>query len=186
MTNKTTASTLLQEGQDILKARAALRDSDDGERSMARAVAIFNAWTDSTMSEENGWRFMIALKQAREIQGDFHKDDYVDLASYSALLGECESSAENVPEALKEYVFPSDDEFYEMVHKGGPDPVTKPVVDAPQGYNHTVASWVQSPKDYGSLQSFTDAELATFKAEAYSKPVYNTEVAAFFGKGQQQ
>lgn len=131
MTNKTTATTLLQEGQDILKARAALRDSDDGGRSMARAVAIFNAWTGSSMSEEDGWRFMIALKQAREIQGDFHKDDYQDLVNYSALLGECASDSGAVPEALAAYTTPWDpkqdqhteyDKWVEEVRKADPEP----------------------------------------------------------------
>lgn len=166
MTNKTTASTLLQEGQDILKARAALRDSGEGERSMARAVAIFNVWTDSTMSEENGWRFMISLKQAREIQGDFHKDDYVDLASYSALLGECEGSEEDAPDALVEYQSPSDEEFYKWVHKG--DPVAKVI------------------PEYRVAQAYTDAQLDAFKEESYRKPVYSADVAAFFGKGKPQ
>lgn len=164
MTNKTTATTLLQEGQDILKARAALRDSDEGERSMARTVAIFNAWTGSSMSEENGWRFMIALKQAREIQGDFHKDDYQDLVNYSALLGECASC--NLPEEPVVYQNPRDEEFYRWVHKGDVLPVKEPVVYA--------------------LQSHTDAELAAFKEEAYRKPVYDTEMSEFFGKGKQQ
>jgi hypothetical protein len=58
---------------------------------MEKTVAIFNAWTGSNMTVENGWRFMIALKQAREVQGKFNADDYVDGAAYFALLGEDES-----------------------------------------------------------------------------------------------
>jgi hypothetical protein len=85
------ARELLQTGLVVLKQRAETRDASQGERSMAKAVAIFNAWTGNTLSEEDGWRFMISLKQAREIQGKFHADDYVDGANYFALLGECES-----------------------------------------------------------------------------------------------
>ncbi len=86
------ASEILETGRETLNQRAKLRDSEStGERSMARAVAIFNAWQGENgdhLTEEEGWRFMIALKQARMVGGKFHMDDYVDLASYSALLGE--------------------------------------------------------------------------------------------------
>lgn len=86
------ASKILETGSETLTQRAKLRDSTStGERSMAKAVAIFNAWQGDTgdhLTEEEGWRFMIALKQARMAGGKFHLDDYVDLASYSALLGE--------------------------------------------------------------------------------------------------
>lgn len=85
------AHTFLEEGAKVLAARAQLRDSAGGERSMATTVAIFNAWTGLGLSVEDGWRFMIALKQAREIQGTYHRDDYVDGANYFALLGEEES-----------------------------------------------------------------------------------------------
>lgn len=89
---KTPAQTILETANSTLTQRAKLRDSTStGERSMAKAVAIFNAWQGDTgdhLTEEEGWRFMIALKQARMAGGRFHLDDYVDLASYSALLGE--------------------------------------------------------------------------------------------------
>ena len=95
------AHTILQEGVDTLAARAKLRDAAGGERSMARTVAIFNAWTGGNMSEQDGWRFMIALKQAREVQGKFNLDDYVDMASYAALLGENQSIVRKPLEAPK-------------------------------------------------------------------------------------
>lgn len=79
----------LDEAVATLRARAKLRDAgDEGERSMLRTVNIFNAWTGCNISVENGWRFMAALKMAREIQGSYNRDDYVDLAAYSSLLGE--------------------------------------------------------------------------------------------------
>jgi hypothetical protein len=81
----------LEDGAKVLKARAQLRDQPAGERSMAKTVAIFNTWTGNNLSVEDGWRFMIALKQAREIQGAFHGDDYTDGAVYFSLLGEEES-----------------------------------------------------------------------------------------------
>ncbi len=86
------AVSFLERGVQILGERAALRDQPSGERSMAKTVAIFNAWTGNNMSVEDGWRFMIALKQAREISGFFNEDDYEDGANYFALLGEEESA----------------------------------------------------------------------------------------------
>lgn len=86
---------MLEESIGQMKARAALRDAGSGERSMARTIGIFNAWTGNSLTEEDGWRFMVALKQAREVQGHFNRDDYVDLAAYAALLGECENGNPN-------------------------------------------------------------------------------------------
>lgn len=91
----TPAHTFLEEGRKVLEARAALRESPGGERSMATTVAIFNAWTGLNLSVSDGWRFMIALKQAREIQGRYHEDDYMDGVNYFALLGEEESKTPN-------------------------------------------------------------------------------------------
>lgn len=93
--NRIPAQSFLNKGLESLEQKAKLRDVNPakGERSIARAAAIYTAWTGKPMSEEDGWRFMVALKQAREIQGDFHEDDYVDLASYAALLGEAQSGS---------------------------------------------------------------------------------------------
>lgn len=83
------AQDFLQSALDRLQSAAQERDAPDGERSMARAVKIFNAWTGNDMSEADGWSFMVALKQARSVQGNFVADDGVDMAGYVALLFEC-------------------------------------------------------------------------------------------------
>ena len=85
--NGVQASDFLEEAVTTMKKRALQRDTEN-ERSMAKTVAIFNAWTGGSMTEADGWRFMICLKQAREIQGSFLRDDYVDLSAYAGLLGE--------------------------------------------------------------------------------------------------
>lgn len=85
--SKVQAHEFLDEAVETMRRRAAQRDAEQ-ERSMAKTVAIFNAWTGGNMTEADGWRFMICLKQAREIQGKFHRDDYVDLSAYAGLLGE--------------------------------------------------------------------------------------------------
>lgn len=83
------AHELLEQARAALADRAKTRD-DGSERSMALAVSIFGAMTGRTMSELDGWRFMIALKLARAARGQCHLDDWIDLAGYAALAGECQ------------------------------------------------------------------------------------------------
>lgn len=84
---------ILVEAADAISQRGTLRDQPDGERSMARTVAAFNALTGQSLSEADGWTFMIVLKAARAQAGRPHRDDYVDLAGYAALAGECIAQA---------------------------------------------------------------------------------------------
>lgn len=79
---------LLVQASDAIHQRAALRDQPTGERSMARAVAAFNALHDTRMTEREGWEFMAVLKLARANGGTFHVDDYIDMAAYAGLAGE--------------------------------------------------------------------------------------------------
>lgn len=94
------AATFLRRATEAIEARGVVRDQPTGERSMARTVAMFNALmsndTPDTMtkganelSELDGWRFMICLKLARSVGGQFNPDDYIDMAGYAALAGEC-------------------------------------------------------------------------------------------------
>jgi hypothetical protein len=85
------APEFLDDAARVMKARAQLRDQPSGERSMERTVSIFNAWTGNNLSVQDGWRFLVALKQAREIQGFYNEDDYTDMSAYCSLLGEEES-----------------------------------------------------------------------------------------------
>lgn len=77
----TNAATLMEE-------RGKERDKEDGERSMARTVAAFNAMTGHNLSEEDGWQFMVFLKFARMQGGLYKLDDYEDAVAYTALQGE--------------------------------------------------------------------------------------------------
>lgn len=76
---------------DALQERAAVRDAPGGERSAGRAADILTAWTGREWTASDVWRCLLAVKQARESQGDFHADDYIDGAGYFALLGEHEA-----------------------------------------------------------------------------------------------
>lgn len=88
-----TAVGILEEAAACIGNRASERDQDE-ERSMARATAIFNAYRRETgpLSETDGWVFMVCLKLARAVQGNFKLDDYVDGAAYFALAAESEAS----------------------------------------------------------------------------------------------
>jgi hypothetical protein len=83
-----TAAGMLQEAKDCLVARGVERDKPNGERSMKSTVEAFNALTGHSLSESNGWLFMLCLKAARAEGGCFKADDYVDGAAYFALYGE--------------------------------------------------------------------------------------------------
>lgn len=83
-----TAPEFLQSALDSLKNNARLRDAPKGERSAPRAAAILAAWTGERWTPDDVWRVLLAVKMAREIQGEYHADDYVDIAGYSSLLGE--------------------------------------------------------------------------------------------------
>jgi hypothetical protein len=82
------ATDFLQEAQELIGQRGTERDKPQGERSMAQAVAIFNAMTGLELSESQGWKFMVALKFARMSGGKFKLDDYLDAIGYTALLTE--------------------------------------------------------------------------------------------------
>lgn len=83
------ADALLLAAAEAIRQRAALRDLPEGERSMARAIAAYNALTGANLSELDGWLFMCILKLSRATAGEAHIDDYTDLAGYAALAAEC-------------------------------------------------------------------------------------------------
>lgn len=82
------AHEFLERGVSHMRDRAVQRDSEAGERSMARAVAAFNAQEGTNLTEAQGWRFMIQLKYARAVNGVFVADDYEDMCGYAGLAGE--------------------------------------------------------------------------------------------------
>lgn len=85
------AHEFLEKGVGHMKDRASQRDAEDGERSMKRCVEAFNALEGTTLTETQGWKFMVMLKMARSVSGDFTTDDYEDMAAYAGLAGESAS-----------------------------------------------------------------------------------------------
>lgn len=82
-----TATELLEEAAETLRARGASRDLGE-ERSMARCIDAFNTLTRRDLTELEGWLFMVVLKLARVTAGRPQLDDCVDIAGYAALAGE--------------------------------------------------------------------------------------------------
>jgi hypothetical protein len=82
------APEFLERALRALQGNARLRDAPGGERSAPRARDILEAWTGRQWCETDIWRVLFAVKMAREMQGQFHADDIVDLTGYAALLGE--------------------------------------------------------------------------------------------------
>lgn len=88
------AHEFLERGVQHMKDRAALRDSPEGERSMGRTVAAFNAMFGTDLTEVQGWQFMELLKMSRSTQGEFHADDHEDGAAFAGLAGEAAFKAD--------------------------------------------------------------------------------------------
>ena len=83
-----------EKAMDTLAQRGKEYDKPNGERSMAAAVAAFNAIVGSGLKESDGWLFMLLLKQARQYQTPkFHEDSAIDSIAYAAL--HAESLSEN-------------------------------------------------------------------------------------------
>lgn len=98
-----TAPDFLLEAADTIGQRAAERDREQ-ERSMSRAVRMFNVWRDGVaaktsgaLTERDGWMFMTFVKLSRMQGGNYRRDDYVDGAAYTALAGECAETKTRIP-----------------------------------------------------------------------------------------
>lgn len=93
------ATDFLHAGLNILDQRGRLRDTTKGqnkERSMAKIVQIFNLLYDKDITVEQGWAFMVVLKQVRSATGKYSTDSYVDGLNYFALMGEAASETKDL------------------------------------------------------------------------------------------
>ena len=94
------APEILTRSAEIMAERAKQYDSPQGERSMGKAVAAFNAVTGQSLSEANGWLLMALLKMVRDNTTDKpHEDSLHDLVAYGALYGEARLVSMNQPES---------------------------------------------------------------------------------------
>lgn len=87
------ATEFLQAAIDVQTERAKEYDSPEGERSMGRTVAAFNAVTGRDLTEAEGWLFLQTLKDVRQWSAKgYHHDSALDGVSYSSLKAEALSA----------------------------------------------------------------------------------------------
>jgi len=98
-----TADGILMRAADLLRERGKAYDNGQ-ERSMARAVDMFNIATDKGITEEQGWLLLQCVKIVREqTSHGFHQDSYEDDISYAALKAEAASYAALKAEAAAKW-----------------------------------------------------------------------------------
>lgn len=87
----------LQAAIDIQAERAKEYDQPEGERSMGRTVAAFNAITGHNLSEADGWLMLQILKDVRQWQNPnkFHEDSALDCVAYASLKAEALAAGGN-------------------------------------------------------------------------------------------
>lgn len=83
------ATEILQKAASIMEERGKQYDKENGERSMGKAIAAFNAIKSESLSESDGWLLLAILKMVRDnTKPQPHDDSIHDLVAYSALYGE--------------------------------------------------------------------------------------------------
>lgn len=91
------AHQILGQGQEEMEDRAKTYDAPEGERSMGKAVEMFNTLHGTELTETEGWQFMEILKMVRSSQGEFKLDNFIDGAAYAALAGEAAANDAEKP-----------------------------------------------------------------------------------------
>ena len=87
------APEILDKAAHHMRELAATYDQPEGERSMAKTVAVFNVFHGTNLTEEQGWHFMQIVKDVRFFTKDsYHHDSVVDGVNYAALRGECRAN----------------------------------------------------------------------------------------------
>lgn len=91
-----TATELLERAAQHMRNRASTYDQPQGERSMGRAVAAFNAITGRDLTEPEGWLLLQIIKDVRLFTRPdrYHADSAEDCIAYAALKAEAFSRIE--------------------------------------------------------------------------------------------
>ena len=89
MQTANSAEQLLRKAGEIMSERGKQYDSpgQNRERSMGRIVAAFNCLYGASLTEQQGWYFMLLVKLARQ-ETKPHADSMEDAIAYAALAGE--------------------------------------------------------------------------------------------------
>ena len=93
------ADTILEKAAHHMRDRAATYDKPEGERSMGKTVAAFNAITGRDLTTAEGWLMLAVLKQVRAFQNPAvpNVDSLEDGPAYLALMAEEMLSGEPKP-----------------------------------------------------------------------------------------
>lgn len=87
------ATEALIKAAEHLAERAKTYDTDSGERSISKTVAIFNTFHGTSLTEQQGWHFMQIMKDVRLFtKKGYHADSAEDCLAYAALKAESMSS----------------------------------------------------------------------------------------------
>lgn len=85
----TKAPELLGKAAALMHERGKTYDAPEGERSMGKTVAAFNAIAGRDLTESEGWLLMCLLKAVRAAaRKEPHRDSHEDLIAYAALMAE--------------------------------------------------------------------------------------------------
>ena len=84
------ATAILEKAAQHMRDRAATYDKPEGERSMGKTVAAFNAITGRDLTTAEGWLMLAVLKQVRAFHNPAvpHVDSLEDGPAYLALMAE--------------------------------------------------------------------------------------------------
>ena len=86
------APELLGRAAALMYERGKTYDEPEGERSMGKAVAAFNAITGHTITESEGWLLLQVLKDVRLFtRSAYHADSALDCIAYAALKAEAKA-----------------------------------------------------------------------------------------------
>ena len=93
------ATNILEKAAQHMRDRAATYDKPEGERSMGKTVAAFNAITGRDLTAAEGWLMLAVLKQVRAFHNPAvpHVDSLEDGPAYLALMAEEMLSGEPKP-----------------------------------------------------------------------------------------
>lgn len=88
-----TAPMILDKAAQHMRDRATTYDKPGGERSMAKTIAVFNAFHGTNLTEEQGWHMMQILKDVRFFTSKtYHADSAEDSVAYGGLKAEARAA----------------------------------------------------------------------------------------------
>lgn len=99
------AQEILRKAAGHMTDRASTYDKPEGERSMAKTVAIFNLHHDLHLTEAQGWHLLQILKDVRLFARDgYHADSAEDCVAYASLKAEALHGAamSQIPDSIRE------------------------------------------------------------------------------------